>query len=142
MFKKILKDKQDLALPNHEVKVKKLIYSLADSIQTMNDEVMDLENKIVLSIAIRLKAEEFLIKEINDSDFLKNITNNQTIELIKKYKINFPDFFETIKLVEQVNIMTPENIHINSFMYEPILDMSDQHLKQLYKKVSDLGVSA
>jgi len=31
--------------------------------------------------------------------------------------------------------MTPENIHLNSFMYEPILDMSNEHLKQLYRKV-------
>ena len=31
--------------------------------------------------------------------------------------------------------MTPENIHLNSFMYEPILDMSDSHLRALYKEV-------
>ncbi len=37
-----------------------------------------------------------------------------------------------IQLLEQVNLMTPENIHINSFMYEPILDMSNHHLKNLY----------
>lgn len=34
--------------------------------------------------------------------------------------------------------MTPENIHLNSFMFEPILDISDHHLKQLYKDVQDL----
>ena len=31
--------------------------------------------------------------------------------------------------------MTPESIHINSFMYEPILDMSDEHLRKLYTDV-------
>jgi len=35
--------------------------------------------------------------------------------------------------------MTPENIHLNSFMYEPILDMSAQHLYQLYTKVEALN---
>jgi hypothetical protein len=35
--------------------------------------------------------------------------------------------------------MTPENIHLNSFMYEPILDMSAQHLYQLYTKVELCG---
>ena len=35
--------------------------------------------------------------------------------------------------------MTPENIHLNSFMYEPILDMSDQHLRDLYKKAKNLS---
>ena len=34
--------------------------------------------------------------------------------------------------------MTPENIHLNSFMYEPILDMSNHHLKELFKKVNGL----
>ena len=34
--------------------------------------------------------------------------------------------------------MTPENIHLNAFMYEPILDMSDDHLCKLYKSVSAL----
>lgn len=139
IFKAVLKDKQDLTLADHNNKVKDLIYNLADSMHMQTSEIMDLENKIVLSIAIRLKTEEFLIKAINNDAFWKNITNNQTIELINKYKVKFANEFETIKLVEQVNIMTPENIHINSFMYEPILDMSDQHLKQLYKKVSNLA---
>jgi len=31
--------------------------------------------------------------------------------------------------------MTPENIHLNSFMYEPIVDMSAEHLTKLYKAV-------
>jgi len=34
--------------------------------------------------------------------------------------------------------MTPENIHLNSFMYEPIIDMTDEHLKKLYEDVSKL----
>jgi hypothetical protein len=31
--------------------------------------------------------------------------------------------------------MTPENIHINSFMYEPILDMGIDDLKGIYERV-------
>ena len=41
-------------------------------------------------------------------------------------------------VVEDVNRMTPENIHLNSFMYEPILDMSNEYLKQLYGNVAKL----
>ncbi|WP_180270493.1 hypothetical protein [Clostridium paraputrificum] len=32
--------------------------------------------------------------------------------------------------------MTPENIHLNSFMYEPILDMDIVELLNLYKIVA------
>ena len=45
---------------------------------------------------------------------------------------------DKIKLLEQVNLMTPENIHFNSFMYEPILDMSDEHLRQLYVNLDEM----
>jgi hypothetical protein len=34
--------------------------------------------------------------------------------------------------------MTPENIHVNSFMYEPIIDMSDVALRELYSQVKGL----
>ena len=34
--------------------------------------------------------------------------------------------------------MTPENIHVNSFMYEPIIDMSDDHLRKLFNDVQEI----
>lgn len=43
-----------------------------------------------------------------------------------------------IKVLEEVNIMTPENIHLNSFMYEPILDMDISELLNLYQKVQGM----
>ncbi|WP_221898632.1 hypothetical protein [Bathymodiolus japonicus methanotrophic gill symbiont] len=45
---------------------------------------------------------------------------------------------EDIKIIEQVNLMAPENIHINSFMFEPLLDMSGEHLSRLYEKIERL----
>ena len=44
----------------------------------------------------------------------------------------------TLKILKDVVLMTPENIHLNAFMYEPIVDMSDEHLKQLYSDVQGL----
>ena len=40
--------------------------------------------------------------------------------------------------INRVILMTPENIHLNSFIYEPILDISDEHLRKLYKEVAAL----
>jgi len=57
--------------------------------------------------------------------------------LNQKYKEDFSTDIENIELLEQVNLMTPENIHLNSFMYEPILDMSDESLKSLYNEIKD-----
>ncbi len=44
-----------------------------------------------------------------------------------------------MKILERVNLMTPENIHLNSFMFEPILDMSPEHLKNLYRDVKQIN---
>ena len=140
IIKEVLVDKNSLSLKDHNRKIRELIFSLSDKIFLETEEVVELEKKIVLSIAIRLKTEEFLITKINDYSFVNAIKKNQTIELVEKYKEKFPIEMDNYKLIEQVNLMTPENIHINSFMYEPILDMSNEHLKQLYKNVSSLLV--
>ena len=38
-------------------------------------------------------------------------------------------------------MMTPEHIHLNSFMYEPLVDMSVRELLDLYDKVSAWNVN-
>lgn len=139
IIRNILKDNNNLILLDGDKLVKNLIYENADSICLETDEIVNLEKKIVLSIAIRLKAEIFMINRINNLVFLNGITSNQTIKLIEEYKKSFSTEIENIKLMEQVNLMTPENIHLNSFMYEPILDMDKVHLKDLYLKISTLN---
>lgn len=135
VIKQVLVDKSDLILPNPNKLVIDVVFEVADSILQSTDEIVDLENKISLAIAIRLKAEQFMVLKISDDVFWKQITSKQTFELIRKYKVLFPDEETVIGLLEQVNLMTPENIHLNSFMYEPILDMSNDFLKKLYLDV-------
>ena len=45
---------------------------------------------------------------------------------------------KTVRTLDEVALITPENIHLNSFMYEPIIDMSDKHLRRLYSRVEVL----
>ena len=138
LIKKILHDQTTLTLPNPTTPVKDMIYLVATQIATDPAETSVLEDKVTLSIAIRLKAEAFMISQINDEPFWHGITSNQTITLIKRYKEDFPGERQIIQLLDQVNLMTPENIHLNSFMYEPILDLSAHHLKKLFAKVDVL----
>lgn len=114
-------------------KVIDLIFDSAEKCLTYG-ECAPLENKIVLSIAIRLKAETYMIIKINDKSKTYDIKGSQTRVLFEMFKEKFGDV-ESIKILEQVNLMTPENIHLNSFMYEPLLDLSDIHLKDLYSNV-------
>jgi len=97
------------------------------------------ENKIVLSIAIRIAAERFMAKKINDPAFVSSIDSNQTFRLMAKFKDLFGKEVRSTETLQRVVLMTPENIHLNSFMYEPILDMSDEHLRKLYQDVRVLN---
>tara|TARA_R110002033_G_scaffold169929_1_gene211775 strand:+ start:581 stop:2740 length:2160 start_codon:yes stop_codon:yes gene_type:complete len=138
IYKEILKDKDTLTLANPNKLVTELIFETTDTISVGTDEVIELENKITLAIGIRLKAEVFMIDKINDTAFVNSISKHQTSMLFAKYVELFPTELAIIDLLEQVNLMTPENIHLNSFMYEPILDMGNDHLKDLYKEISTL----
>ena len=125
-------------LNNPTKRVVDLIFELGDNLSKSTVIQVSLENKIVLSIAIRLKAELFMISQIVDQASVANIIKNQTFQLFDLYRNEPNAETEKIKLLEQVNLMTPENIHFNSFMYEPILDMSDEHLRQLYIQLDEM----
>lgn len=116
-----------------------LIFETANDIvqePTINEVL--LENKIVLSIAIRLKAEIYMINKINDKNITDNIIKNQTRELMNNMNFDTANGKEIRTVLEEVLIMTSENIHINSFMYEPIIDMSVEYLIKLYNKICNL----
>lgn len=112
------------------------IYGTCDEIaNTNNINPIELQNKIVLSIGIRLKAEEFMLSKVN----LQNeITRNQTRNLYNLTKeqnaINDKQDF----IIRKVLAITSDNIHINSFMYEPILDTSIEHLVKLYRDIKKI----
>lgn len=103
-----------------------------------NSDSIVLEDKIILSIGIRLQAEKYMWSQVSNKEA---ISGSQTGKLFQRYKNEFEqdqEHAEAIKRLESVNIMTPENIHLNSFMYEPILDMGIDELKNLYDRVCNL----
>ena len=123
---------------NAATKVADLIIQEADN--CLNEAgALKLENKIVLAIGIRLEAERFAIGKIKDDAFVSGIKANQTRALIDRFKRNFPKQGSAIRVLDRVELMTPENIHVNSFMYEPIIDMADDHLRRLYSEVKKLS---
>lgn len=103
-------------------------------------EELQIEDKIVLSIAIRLKAETYMRRELlslGETEESLQSGENQTTKWIDKMRNRLPEN-TVLKILERVNMMTPECIHINSFMYEPLIDMSIRHLVKLYEDVNDL----
>ncbi len=112
------------------------IYDIAEEI-FYNDKDrnhIDLQNKIIFSIAIRLKAEEWMLNKLNQEFKPKK---NQTRELYDAIKKGLSDDEE--RIIQKVLMITPENIHINSFMFEPILDTSLDHLYTCFEEVKKLN---
>ena len=121
-------------------KVYDLAISIAEEIEANKaiEPVLDLKSKLCLSIAIRFKAEDYIINKVTDANFHTNIWSKETGKIIGQYKAEFPDNKKEIEILDRVNLMTAENLHLNSFMYEPLMDLSEDHLLTLYKDIKEL----
>ena len=138
IYRKVLNGQEFTASVARDTLVVPLMLDTAAKIVHAGEVTLDLEKKVVLSIAIRLLAETKMIEVIDDDSFVCGITKNQTATLTRKFKecvSGDASQAELVSLIDRVNLMTPENIHLNSFMYEPILDMSAEHLAQLYNEL-------
>ena len=126
--------------PKSADKIYDLIMQTADGIiaEANPDQVL-IENKVCLSIAVRHLAENYMHdKMISAGKTEKDLVVEGTqtgkwTGMFKKVCPKDPHY----DIIERVNMMTPELIHINSFMFEPLIDMSVYHLIQLYKDCKD-----
>ncbi|WP_187852012.1 hypothetical protein [Helicobacter pylori] len=98
---------------------------------------INLQNKIIFSIAIRLKAEEWMLKVLNKLNKKIEPKKNQTKELYNATEERLSD--DEKRIIQKVLMITLENIHINSFMFEPILDTSLDHLYKCFEEVKNLN---
>ena len=121
-------------------KVYDLAISIAEEIEANKaiEPVLDLKSKLCLSIAIRFKAEDYIINKVTDANFHNNIWSKETGKIIGQFKTEFPNNKKEIEILDRVNLMTAENLHLNSFMYEPLMDLSEDHLLTLYNDIKEL----
>ena len=101
ILKAVLKDKQTIILTDATKKVIEKIFQVADSILADNSETLELEKKVCLSIAIRLKAEIFMVRQINDNTFWASITIHQSNALLEKFIVLFSNEIEKIKILKK-----------------------------------------
>ena len=115
------------------------LFEEAEGIMADDNEI-DIVNKLVLSMAIRLKAEEYMGKVLTEEQKAEIRPNrNRTAELLNVLrKYHTADKEAEIMLMNKVLMLTSENIHFNNFMFEPLVDISILHLKQLYGEVKGL----
>lgn len=126
---------------NRAMSVIEFIYSTADNVVIAlaeNSDEIRLENKVALSIAIRLKAESFMWEYVQNKTPIRGMQTGKLYDRICSENTENVNFSSTKAILDQVVLMTPENIHLNSFMFEPLMDMSNHHLISLYQNVNAL----
>ena len=107
---------------------------IAGSIVEGADTDLKLEDKFVLSIFCRLQAEMYMKRKF--PDVCTDAKDNQTRDWFKRVK----DKLDAVSLgiIERVLMISPAAIHVNSFMYEPLVDVSGWELVDLYHDIKSL----
>ena len=101
---------------------------------------LNLENKVLMSIAIRMKAEQFMTERIRLKKSDPAYWCQEKSQFGKLYDelITLDANLPERSILDKVSVTVSSNIHLNSFMYEPILDLSIECLVKLYNEVKAL----
>lgn len=130
---------------NYKVDSDALMYDIllktADEISGQKElKGLDLQDKVLLSIAIRVLAEKYMTNKLrgfkkDPNYWFEKSTYGKMLGEFESY-VDSKD--EDLKTLRKVGVTVNSNIHLNSFMYEPILDLSLTHLSELYKEIKAL----
>lgn len=122
---------ENLKIDENDIYMEKL-FEIADNLSGFDD--FDIVKKTILSLSCRLLIERKIIA--NNFNLLTNINANQTAQLLDLYGEKlFPD---VKKYLEAVQLSTPEFIHANAFMYEPLIDINGKYLFDLYNQIKKI----
>lgn len=117
------------------------ITETASNIANNENDDFDLNKNITLAIGTRLLIERYIISKISDEDYRSVLGkgSDQTRKLIERYKNNSSDPKKPtlIKIFNKAAMMVDGSIHLNAFMYEPLIDMGTWELKEMYNKVKE-----
>jgi hypothetical protein len=120
---------------SHDIAQQKILDEAASIAANPNDKM---EDKVILSMATRILAETYIKDYFTSDNKTLDETASQTGQWSKRFMQEYPNEIETIKALRSVNIVTPELLHINAFMYEPIIDMSTDELVKTYQAIKAL----
>lgn len=122
---------KSLKIDGNDIYMEKL-FEITDNLSGFDD--FDIVKKTILSLSCRLLIERKIIA--NNFNLLTNINTNQTAQLLDLYGEKL--FPNVKKYLEVVQLSTPEFIHANAFMYEPLIDINGKYLFELYNQIKKI----
>ncbi|WP_207222916.1 hypothetical protein [Vibrio vulnificus] len=118
-----------------------ILLSTANEIADSKEvEGLNLQDKVLMSIAIRVLAERYITDKLRTKKSDPSYWSVQKAYgklLSNEFEPAFPSD-PSLPVLKKVSVTVCSNIHLNSFMYEPILDLTIEHLIYLYKEVRQL----
>lgn len=98
----------------------------------------DIVGKTIYAIGCRVLLEQKIIQK--NFKLIEDIDEYQFAKIIDLYgeKLNV----HVLELMEKVQLSTPEFIHCNAFMYEPLVDIDGSYLKKLYEEIEKLDINS
>ncbi len=128
-----------LNFADNDLYLQKLQKECDDIVSTRISET-DIEDKITLGLYLRLFLERFLYHKYKDATTLEPPVVNplsRTKELIDLVKTNVALSQDEEEMIEGINVICPSYVHINSFMYEPLIDVGSEKLSEAYRIIKN-----
>lgn len=139
-IKKVLKHEIgiDDAPFDDDEKFENALLDQALEVQASPPSGINLYDGLILSMASRRLAENYMKSKMSQADIdqVKSDENTFTRKLFEKYSLDYSEQQDILDNLDLVNLITPEHIHVNSFMYEPLIDVSNEELLQLHANLS------
>lgn len=102
----------------------------------------NLEDKIVVGLYLRVFLERFLTKRFVDSAKHNPTITGEHRRTRELYTQCEPYLSQEEKdSIETINVVCPPYVHVNSFMYEPLIDVGGEELKKQFIFLSNLNSS-
>ena len=108
---------------------------VVNKFKTIDDN--NIVKKTILAMYLRIVLEEKIIQE--DYSLLDGINNFQLARLQDLYSTKLSN--KTNNLIEKVQLSTPEFIHGNAFMYEPLIDIKAKYLMEIKEELDSLDIN-
>lgn len=140
VFKNRINGIGDKTIDFGEKQYYELLIEEAEDLANGNFKDVDLPSKLVMSISIRMLADKYMKSILTGEQLVgANLSLNQTGVLFERFKQNYSDTHpENVRLLNKAFMYTSETIHLNNFMFEPLVDVSMIQLIGLYNQVKRL----
>ena len=132
---------------NRSLSIYEAIIMHAKKVAATTSDGFSLKDNLVLAIGTRLCIERYIISKISEEDYRNAVSKERdlTRKLLILYSNNCsdPNKQTYLKMFNKAATIVDGTIHINSFMYEPLVDVGTWEMKktfnEIYEKTNPLG---